>query len=80
IIRSLLHNPDLFLLDEPFSGLDKDSTEVFRNYIEEKRQDRTAIITTHNLVLGSEMCDDFITLRKGEIVGEGPISEFDGNI
>jgi sodium transport system ATP-binding protein len=80
IIRSLLHNPDLFLLDEPFSGLDKDSTEVFRNYIEENRQDRTAIVTTHNLALGSEMCDDFITLRKGEIVGQGPISEFDGNI
>jgi sodium transport system ATP-binding protein len=80
IIRSLLHSPDLFLLDEPFSGLDKDSTEVFRNYIDEKRQDRTAIVTTHNLMLGSEMCDDFITLRKGEIVGQGPISEFDGNI
>ncbi len=80
IIRSLLHNPDLFLLDEPFAGLDKDSTEVFRNYIDEKRQDRTAIVTTHNLALGSEICDDFITLRKGEIVGKGPISEFDGNI
>ncbi len=80
IIRSLLHNPELFLLDEPFSGLDKDSTEVFRNYIEDKREDRTAIVTTHNLALGSEICDDFITLRKGEIVGKGPISEFDGNI
>ncbi len=80
IIRSLLHSPDLFLLDEPFSGLDKDSTQVFRDYIEEKRQDRTAIVTTHNLSLGSEICDDFITLRKGEIVGQGPISEFDGNI
>ncbi|MHA2140894.1 MAG: ABC transporter ATP-binding protein [Candidatus Thorarchaeota archaeon] len=80
IIRSLLHNPDLFLLDEPFSGLDKDSTQVFKNYIEEKRQERTAIVTTHNLTLGSELCDDFITLRKGEIVGQGPISEFDGNI
>jgi len=80
IIRSLLHNPELLLLDEPFSGLDKDSTEVFRNYIEDKREDRTAIVTTHNLALGSEICDDFITLRKGEIVGQGPISEFDGNI
>ncbi|MFW9862489.1 MAG: ABC transporter ATP-binding protein [Candidatus Thorarchaeota archaeon] len=80
IIRSLLHDPNLFLLDEPFSGLDKDSTEVFRNYIDAKRQDRTAVLTTHNLALGSDMCDDFITLRKGEIIGHGPISEFDGNI
>jgi ABC-type multidrug transport system ATPase subunit len=80
IIRSLLHDPELFLLDEPFSGLDKDSTEVFRNYIDSKRNDRTAILTTHNLALGTEMCDDFITLRKGEIIGQGPISEFDGNI
>ncbi|MHA1939783.1 MAG: ABC transporter ATP-binding protein [Candidatus Thorarchaeota archaeon] len=52
IIRSLLHNPDLFLLDEPFSGLDKDSTEVFRSYIEDKRQEKTAVVTTHNLALG----------------------------
>ncbi|MHA1926414.1 MAG: ABC transporter ATP-binding protein [Candidatus Thorarchaeota archaeon] len=80
IIRSLLHNPDLFLLDEPFSGLDKDSTEVFRSYIEDKRQEKTAVVTTHNLALGSDLCDDFITLRKGEIVGQGPMSEFDGNI
>ncbi|MFX1369910.1 MAG: ABC transporter ATP-binding protein [Promethearchaeota archaeon] len=80
IIRSLLHNPDLFLLDEPFSGLDKDSTEVFRSYIEEHRQDRTAIVTTHNLKLGSDLCDDFITLRKGRISSQGPISEFDGTI
>ncbi|MFW9846611.1 MAG: ABC transporter ATP-binding protein [Candidatus Thorarchaeota archaeon] len=80
IIRSLLHGPDILLLDEPFSGLDKDSTEVFKGYIEDHRKNRTSIVTTHNLTLGSELCDDFITLRKGEIVGQGPIAQFDGTI
>lgn len=77
IVRSLVHNPELLLLDEPFSGLDKDSSEVFREYLEENRQSRTTIVTTHNLAIGSELCDEYVTLRKGIVVGQGPIAEFD---
>jgi ABC-type multidrug transport system ATPase subunit len=77
IIRSLLHNPKLLLLDEPFSGLDKDSSRLFREYLEQERKTRTTILTTHNLTLGSELCDDFVTLRKGVILNHGPIKEFD---
>jgi ABC-type multidrug transport system ATPase subunit len=77
IVRSLLHDPKLLLLDEPFSGLDKDSTRLFREYLEQHRKARTTILTTHNLVLGSELCDDFATLRKGVILSKGPIKEFD---
>jgi ABC-type multidrug transport system ATPase subunit len=77
IVRSLLHNPDLLLLDEPFSGLDKDSAAVFREYLNEHRRLRTTIVTTHNLVLGAELCDEFVTLRKGRVVSQGPIAEFE---
>lgn len=77
IVRSLLHNPELLLLDEPFSGLDKDTTEVFRDYLNEYRNVRTTIVTTHNLAFGAALCDEYVTLRKGVVVGQGPISEFD---
>ncbi len=77
IVRSLIHNPELLLLDEPFSGLDKDTTEDFWNYLNEFRNLRTTIVTTHNLALGAALCDEFVTLRKGVVVGQGPISEFD---
>jgi len=77
IVRSLLHNPELLLLDEPFSGLDKDSSAVFREYLIEYRKLRTTIVTTHNLALGSELCDEFVTLRKGIVSSQGPIAEFD---
>jgi ABC-type multidrug transport system ATPase subunit len=77
IVRSLIHNPELLLLDEPFSGLDKDTTEVFWDYLQEHRNLRTTIVTTHNLAFGAELCDEFVTLRKGIVVNQGPISEFD---
>lgn len=77
IVRSLVHNPELLLLDEPFSGLDKDTTEDFRDYLNEYRNSRTTIVTTHNLAFGATLCDDYVTLRKGIVVSQGPIAEFD---
>jgi len=77
IVRSLIHNPMLLLLDEPFSGLDKDTTEDFWDYLNEHRNTRTTIVTTHNLALGANLCDEFVTLRKGVVINQGPISQFD---
>jgi ABC-2 type transport system ATP-binding protein len=77
IVRSLIHNPKLLLLDEPFSGLDKDTTIDFREYLEEYRNKRTTIVTTHNLAFGADLCDEYVTLRKGLVIAQGPISEFD---
>jgi ABC-type multidrug transport system ATPase subunit len=77
IVRSLLHDPELLLLDEPFSGLDKDTTEDFQAYLNEHRNTRTTIVTTHNLAFGADLCDEFVTLRKGIVINQGPISEFD---
>ncbi|MHA1576900.1 MAG: ABC transporter ATP-binding protein [Candidatus Thorarchaeota archaeon] len=77
IIRCMIHSPDLLLLDEPFSGLDKESSEIFKDYINEYRTSKTVVLTTHNLKLGRDFCDDFMTLRKAEIIAQGPISDFD---
>jgi ABC-type multidrug transport system ATPase subunit len=77
IVRSLMHDPKLLLLDEPFSGLDKDTTADFREYLNENRNSRTTIVTTHNLAFGASLCDEYVTLRKGVVISQGPISEFD---
>ncbi|MHA3962356.1 MAG: ABC transporter ATP-binding protein [Candidatus Thorarchaeota archaeon SMTZ1-45] len=77
IVRSLIHDPQLLLLDEPFSGLDKDTTEDFWEYLNGCRNLRTTIITTHNLALGAALCDEYVTLRKGIVISQGPISDFD---
>lgn len=78
IIRALLHEPKLLLLDEPFSGLDRDTTDVFKQYLEEKRNSRAVVLTTHNLQMGTELCDSYVTLRRGEVLSSGAASEFDG--
>jgi ABC-type multidrug transport system ATPase subunit len=77
IVRSLIHNPQLLLLDEPFSGLDKDTTEDFWEYLNDYRKSRTTIVTTHNLELGAKLCDEYVTLRKGVVLSQGSIAEFD---
>ncbi len=77
IIRSTFHDPELYLLDEPYSGLDTESTEMFSGFLEENRNTRTTILTTHNLTLGSKVCDTYLSLKKGKVLGQGPIGEFD---
>ncbi|MHA1907639.1 MAG: ABC transporter ATP-binding protein [Candidatus Thorarchaeota archaeon] len=77
IIRSTVTNPELYLLDEPYSGLDTESSEIFTEFLEEHRNTRTTILTTHNLERGSSICDTFLTLKKGKVAGQGPIGQFD---
>ncbi|MHA2424981.1 MAG: ABC transporter ATP-binding protein [Candidatus Thorarchaeota archaeon] len=80
IIRSTITDPELYLLDEPFSGLDTESSEIFTEFLEEHRNTRTTILTTHNLQKGSALSDTFLTLKKGKIAGQGPIGEFDSKL
>ncbi|MFW9847760.1 MAG: ABC transporter ATP-binding protein [Candidatus Thorarchaeota archaeon] len=80
IIRSAINNPELYLLDEPYSGLDTESSDIFSEYLEEYRNNRTTILTTHNLQRGSAICDTFLTLKKGQVAGQGPIGQFDSTL
>ncbi|MFX0108736.1 MAG: ABC transporter ATP-binding protein [Candidatus Hodarchaeota archaeon] len=80
IARTYLHEPELLLLDEPFAGLDKEATEVFEDFLSERKKTTTALLTTHNLPLGEKVCDHFLTLRKARLFAQGPISEFDGSM
>ncbi len=69
IVRALIHDPDLILLDEPFSGLDSETCDVLVNYFDAHR-DKTLIIASHSLEWVKKLCDRGIELYRGEISRE----------
>lgn len=67
-IRTLLHNPDILFLDEPTSGLDPSNSMDMKNIIlEEKKKGKTIILTTHNMVDATELCDRVAFIVDGKI-------------
>ena len=70
LARSLLHNPELVLLDEPDSSLDETGKELLPRLL----RGRTAVVVTHDLDLAGRLCERLITLRRGRFAdGEGAI-------
>jgi heme exporter protein A len=72
IARSLLHRPRLWLLDEPFSGLDPEGREVLSDLIEEERAAKTGIVlVTHDVELGLRLADGCALLAGGRVAAVG---------
>ncbi len=69
IARALLHDPGILILDEPTSGLDVEGRFELLNYLR-AFEDRTIILTTHNLWEAEKLCDRAVILMKGKIVEE----------
>ena len=69
IARSLLHKPDIMLLDEPETGLDQWAISVLREILQtEAKRKRAIVLTTHNLERGLELGNRLLILDKGKIV------------
>ena len=76
LIASMLHDPDIVILDEPFSGLDPINQTVVRELIQElKYNKKTVILSSHRMELVESLCDYICLLNKGEIILEGPLEE-----
>ena len=76
IIATLLHEPELVILDEPFSGLDPINVEVVRDIILElKRNGKTVIFSTHIMEQAEQICDYILLMNKGEKILNGSLSE-----
>ncbi len=72
IIRAMLHDPPVLLLDEPTSAMDPQSAKLVRDAIADLRQDRRAIIIcTHNLLEAESLADSIAIIRKGRIIASG---------
>ncbi len=68
-IASVLHNPDLIILDEPFSGLDPVNMRLLRNLIDEQHSlGKTVIFSTHVMFQAEQICDHIVMIHQGRKV------------
>jgi len=75
-ISAVLHEPDLIILDEPFSGLDPVNVEVLKDVVLElKRAGKTIIFSTHLMEIAEKICDDICLLNRSRKILEGSIRE-----
>jgi ABC-2 type transport system ATP-binding protein len=72
LVRALMHDPPVLLLDEPTSAMDPHSARQVRNAIRDLRGDgRAIILTTHNLPEAEELADRIAIIRRGKIIATG---------
>jgi ABC-2 type transport system ATP-binding protein len=76
LIGTLLHDPDLIILDEPQSGLDPVNMVLVRNLLRELRDEgRTILLSTHMMGEAEKMADDIILIHRGQVVLNGDIDQ-----
>ncbi len=75
-ISTVLHDPDLLILDEPFSGLDPINVEFMIDVLAEfKKQDKTVIFSTHLMETAERLCNDILLINKARKVVSGSLRE-----
>ena len=75
-IQTVLHDPEILILDEPMSGLDPVGTNVMRDaMIELSRAGKTLIVSSHQMATVEQMCDRVALIHKGEKVLDGRVSD-----
>ncbi|MGW8029307.1 ABC transporter ATP-binding protein [Staphylococcus xylosus] len=80
LLASMLHKPELLILDEPFSGLDPVNVELLKSAVQDLNDEGTTIIySSHRMEHVEELCDNVCILNKGELVVSGPIDEVKSN-
>jgi ABC-2 type transport system ATP-binding protein len=76
VLSTLIHEPEMVILDEPFSGLDPVNVEIVREMILDiKKQGRTVIFSTHMMAQAEQLCDYILLINKGKKVLDGPLAE-----
>ncbi len=75
-IATILHDPELVVLDEPFSGLDPVNTELLKELVSELRtQGKSIILSSHVMNQVEELCDRVLMIHKGEAVLYGRLTD-----
>jgi ABC-2 type transport system ATP-binding protein len=76
IIATLLHNPELIIVDEPFSGLDPVNTRLVKQILEEQRQaGATIVMSTHQMYQVEALCNRIVLINEGKAVLYGDVSQ-----
>lgn len=80
IIATVIHEPDLIILDEPFTGLDPVNTELIKNVmLEQKNRGATIIFSTHLMEQVEKLCDSICLINEGKAVLSGEIKQIKKN-
>lgn len=75
-ITSVIHDPDLLILDEPFSGLDPVNVDVMKDTIlEQKSANKTIILSTHQMEIAEKLCDDICMINRSRKVLDGKLRD-----
>jgi ABC-2 type transport system ATP-binding protein len=79
---ALVHEPDLLVLDEPFSGLDPVGVDALSGALREEiaRRGVPVIFSSHQLELVERLCDSVAIIAAGRIVEGGPLASFEGSL
>ncbi|MEN8242753.1 MAG: heme ABC exporter ATP-binding protein CcmA [Chloroflexota bacterium] len=76
IARAVLHDPDILLLDEPYTGLDQDASEMLDGVLKQiAAQGRTVVMTSHDLARSAELGTRFDVLSRGKIISSASRDE-----
>lgn len=76
LMLGFLVRPDVYIVDEPFIGLDPRATKDFLSLLEEERQRGAGVLmSTHVLDTAEKICDDFILISAGEVVAKGTLDD-----
>jgi len=74
LARALLHRPEVLLLDEPFTGLDRWGEAALHEILDSQRAaGRIIVLSTHRLEMPSDMCDEVRILRRGRLLVDRPL-------
>jgi ABC-2 type transport system ATP-binding protein len=80
IITTLLHEPDLIVIDEPFAGLDPVNTRLVKQILEEQRQaGRAILMSTHQMYQAEALCDRIVLIDRGRTVLYGTVHDIKRN-
>ncbi len=75
-ISTVLHNPDLLILDEPFSGFDPINTETIKKIVLDlKEEGKTVILSTHIMEQVEQLCDNICLIDRGKLVLSGLVRD-----
>jgi ABC-2 type transport system ATP-binding protein len=75
-IGALLHDPELLILDEPFSGLDPVNSQIMKDVVVElARSGRTVLFSTHIMEQAEKMCDHIVIIARGRTVVDGSLTD-----
>ncbi len=74
-IAAIQHNPEILILDEPFSGFDPLNQTIFTEIINELKEEKLIILSTHLMDLAEKLCDDFLLINNGKEVLKGDLEK-----